>query len=151
MVLKCADSPSCWKSRATLLHVTGNVLFRGVWMSCLSPAPRLNSFCEESEAAYTQAPKHFQGHLAWRGKTSKKDLAWDLPAAETAKTFERTRQISFTCSGNTVSLWQAHHFRLLTLKRHSMCACCWNTRKWEAWCNSLSTCCFEKFQGWGDA
>lgn len=43
--------PSCWKSRATLLHVTGSVSLRGVWMSCRSPAPRLNSFCRHKAEA----------------------------------------------------------------------------------------------------
>lgn len=42
---KPSDIPSCWKSRATLLHVTGRLSFRGVWISCRSPAPRENSFC----------------------------------------------------------------------------------------------------------
>lgn len=59
LALQCRDSPNCWKSRATLLHVTGNVLLRGVWMSCLSPAPRLNSFCKEGKTAYRQSHKHF--------------------------------------------------------------------------------------------
>lgn len=44
---KPSDIPSCWKSRATLLHVTGRLSFRGVWISCRSPTPRENSFCEK--------------------------------------------------------------------------------------------------------
>lgn len=134
MVLKCADSPNCWKSRATLLHVTGNVLLRGVWMSCLSPAPRLNSFCQESKATYRQAHKHFKV-ISPEGENIKNGCCRNCKGVWVNRT-----NLLYLLLKHRLSLLEAHYFRLLALKKYSMSAhCC--TLNTEAWCDSLPTCC----------